>query len=328
MQRGGAQAHRTDAALAIADDAMPPLLFSGSHVDATGAPTDLPALYRYDPLLARVELFVAAPQGGCIGCHISISPDGTRIAAAGGATMGSALQGAIIDVRTRGVTFVDPASPWSTEVFDPSGALVTSYQAQGTLILRDGTTGAEKATLAIGENGAGPAISPDGGTLAYVVIDPTTQSFVGNALHLRPWNAATASVGPVTELVTAPGVMGAQFSPDGKWIVYSRTAAMTSATTVATEAVRVTGGAPIDLTTGAGDGIPRWVTPTATSGGEPMAWIGVSSGRPFGPLALVGKQQSVWLMAFYPDRGVVSRPFHLPGQNPALASLHPPAPLP
>jgi hypothetical protein len=242
--------------------------------------------------------------------------------------MGSALQGAIIDVRTRAVTFVDPASPWSTEVFDPSGALVTSYQAQGTLILRDGTTGAEKATLAIGEFGAGPAISPDGATLAYVVIDPTTQSFVGNALHLRPWDAATASVGAVTELVTAPGVMAPQFSPDGKWIVYSRTAAMTSATTVATEAVRVSGGPPIDLTTGAGDGIPRWVTPIATSAGEPMAWIGVSSGRPFGPLALVGKQQSVWLMAFYPDRGVVSRPFHLPGQNRALASLHPPAPLP
>ena len=59
-----------------------------------------------------------------------------------------------------------------------------------------------------------------------------------------------------------------------------------------------------------------------------MAWIPVSSGRSIGAVPLVGKQQSLWVMAFYPQRGAVSRLFHLPGQSLALNSLHAPIRVP
>jgi hypothetical protein len=328
-------AHRLGASLAIADLDASALAFSGVLVDAAGNPTTAPALYRYDPRAARVDPFVAAPNGGCIGCHVAISADGSRISGGGTASAGGGLVGVIVDTRAQAVlAFSEPASPWSTSAFDPSGALVTSYQAQGTLVLRDGATGAAAATLALGESGAAPAISPDGKTLAYVVIDPSTQSSVGTALHLRSWDVTTAAVGPVRELVAGTGVMAPEYSPDGAWILYARTASPLSAATQGTEAIRADGsGRPIELTAGAGDGIPRWASPVAIAraGGrdpEPMAWIAVSSGRSIGAVPLVGRQQSLWVMAFYPQRGVVSRPFYLPGQSLALSSLHAPIRLP
>ena len=328
-------AHRLAASLAIADLDASTLAFSGAPVDAAGNPTAAPALYRYDPRTARVDPFVAAPNGGCIGCHVAISSDGSRISGGGTASADGGLVGVIVDTRARSVlAFSDPASPWSTSVFDPSGALVTSYQTQGTLVLRNGSTGAAIATLALGESGAAPAISPDGKTLAYVVIDPATQSSVGTALHVRSWDATTAAVGPVRELVASAGVMAPEYSPDGAWILYARTASPLSGVALGTEAIRADGsGQPIELTAGAGDGIPRWASPVALAraGGrdpEPMAWIAVSSERSIGAVPLVGRQQSLWVMAFYPQRGVVSRPFHLPGQSLALSALHAPIRLP
>jgi hypothetical protein len=41
-----------------------------------------------------------------------------------------------------------------------------------------------------------------------------------------------------------------------------------------------------------------------------------------------GQVRSLWLAAFYPARGVIGRPFHLPGQSTALTALHAPYALP
>jgi len=41
-----------------------------------------------------------------------------------------------------------------------------------------------------------------------------------------------------------------------------------------------------------------------------------------------GTVKSLWLAAFYPTRGVLGRPFHIPGQTLALSALHAPYPLP
>ena len=38
--------------------------------------------------------------------------------------------------------------------------------------------------------------------------------------------------------------------------------------------------------------------------------------------------QQIWLEAFYPDRGVITPAFHLPGQPAALKVLHGPIGLP
>jgi hypothetical protein len=41
-----------------------------------------------------------------------------------------------------------------------------------------------------------------------------------------------------------------------------------------------------------------------------------------------GQVKSLWLAAFAPGRGVISRPIHLPGQSLALSVLHAPYALP
>jgi len=167
---GGAPVHVISAQLELADLDPSSLVFGGAAADATGTLISTPQLYRYDLPTAAIDPFVLEPSDGtgCIGCHIAVSPDGTRIAAAGKATAAGTIVGMIIDTGTRTVTTVADTSPWNTGVYDPGGRLVTSFTTTGELTLRDGATAAVIATLALGEPAAGPAISPDGHSLAYV----------------------------------------------------------------------------------------------------------------------------------------------------------------
>jgi hypothetical protein len=331
---GGAPAHRTAAQLAIADLDVSTLLFSGLTVDALGQPNAPPSLYRYAPRVGRVEPFGAVPGGGCMGCHIAISADGSRIAGAGSGVDGGPLVGVVFDAQTRAVLATsDPAQPWSTAAFDPSGALITSYQNDGNLYVRDAATAAVVATIPLGEPASSPAVSPDGSQLAYAVLDAPGNTFVGSALHVRSWDVATNTVGPPIELARNGGAMAPEFSPDGRWIAFSRTASPDSATTQGIDVVRADGSAPVvELMTGIEDGIPRFASPIAVAraGGAPeaMGWLAFSSGRAIGGAPIIGRQQQLWLAAFYPDRGVVARPFRLPGQDLALSALHAPVAVP
>jgi hypothetical protein len=54
-----------------------------------------------------------------------------------------------------------------------------------------------------------------------------------------------------------------------------------------------------------------------------MTWIVMKSYRAVGPRPQDLRAQ-LWAMAFYPDRGAGSRPFHLPGQRPDVGVLHAP----
>jgi Concanavalin A-like lectin/glucanases superfamily len=56
---------------------------------------------------------------------------------------------------------------------------------------------------------------------------------------------------------------------------------------------------------------------------RPMMWIVMKSNRPVGPLAHA--DPLLWAMAFFPERGVASRPFYLPGQNFEIAVIHAPS---
>jgi dipeptidyl aminopeptidase/acylaminoacyl peptidase len=303
-------------------------------VDALGEPTSPPALYRYAPRVGRVEPFAAMPAGGCIGCHVAISADGTRIA--GGATPSATgpFVGAVFDTTTRSLLATsDTALPWSTAAFAPSGALITSYQLDGNLHVRDANTAAVLATIPLGGAASSPAVSPDGRLLAYASLPGPGNSFVGSALHVRTWDIATNTVGPVVELASTTGVVGPAFSPDGAWIAFSRTASLDSAASQGINVVRADGSAPpVELLTNIEDGIARFASPIAVTraGGaaETMGWLSFSSSRAVGTVPLVGKQQQLWIAAFYPDRGVVARPFRLPGQDVAMSALHPPVAVP
>jgi hypothetical protein len=61
---------------------------------------------------------------------------------------------------------------------------------------------------------------------------------------------------------------------------------------------------------------------------EPMVWIAFASARAVGASPLPAGSKSRWLAAFYPARGVLTRPFHLPGQARTLFALHSPSALP
>jgi len=321
---GGAPVHIVSAHLEVADLDASALVFGAADADATGAITGRPELYRYDIQHAAVTPFASAD---CIGCHVAVSPDGKRIAAAGMAVSGGALVGMTIDVASGAVTIANDS--WNTGVYDPGGRLLTSFTTTGELTLRDGTTAAPIQTLALGEPAAGPTISLDGRSLAYALMTaPEVGNPAGIALRVRPWDAATAAVGAPITVATDAGILAPQFSSDGAWILYTRSTEPTERGIVGGAVVRADGSAPpVVLTAGLGDQIPRWASPIASvrSGGrdaEPVAWIAFSSTRAVGASPSLVK--SLWLAAYYPERGVLARPFRLPGQSQMLAVMHAP----
>jgi hypothetical protein len=319
----------TTVGLEIADLDASSLLVGG--IASAGAVTDAdhPGLWRYDMQAGNAAQLPADPDM-CIGCHLAVSADGTRIGA-----VTQTLNGVILDAHTGAVIAQsDPStSPWATAAFDPSGALFGAWQ--GSASLRDGVTGAVLGQIATDDSVAAPTISPDGAMVAYVTCDAGGSSEpVGNALRVRPWSAAQLSVGPFVELVRdGDGVVLPEFSSDGRWVAFGHSQVDSDGDVPASSsAVRVDGsGTMVMLTTDPLDQLAHWASPIAPArvgnrNAEPMVWIAINSTRPVGGNAT--SPQQLWLEAFYPDRGVVAPAFHLPGQPATLQVLHGPIALP
>ncbi len=320
----------TTVGLEIADLDASSILVSGI-AGVTGAVTDAdhPGLWRYDMQAGNAAQLPADPDM-CIGCHLAVSADGTRIGA-----VTQTLNGVILDAHTGAVIAQsDPStSPWATAAFDPSGALFGAWQ--GSASLRDGVTGAVLGQIATDDSVAAPTISPEGSAVAYVSFDAGGSSEpVGSALRMRPWNAAQLAVGPFVELVRdGDGVVLPEFSSDGRWVAFGHSQVDSDGDVPASSsAVRVDGsGTMVMLTTDPLDQLAHWASPIAPArvgnrDPEPMVWIAINSTRPVGGNAT--SPQQLWLEAFYPDRGVVAPAFHLPGQPATLQVLHGPIALP
>ncbi len=304
---------------------------------ANGALTDTvrSSLWRYDMGAGALAQIFAPADGTCFGCHLAVSPDGKRVAVGMVTPASSAITGVVLDAQSGTIVAQSgTADPWATAAFDPEGRLVAAYQ--GALSLRDGTTGATLAPIALGEAASAPAVAPDGSAIAYVSLDAglgdaATQP-IGNALHLRVWNAAAGTVGPVVELfrnAAQPAVLPT-FSSDGRWVAFGQGKVdpdRLNEEPTASAAVRTDGsGALVQLTTDPLDQLAHFASPVGVANGEPMVWVAFNSGRLVGGNAANPNQ--LWLEAFYPDRGVVSRAFHLPGQPAAFQMLHGPIALP
>src|SRR5439155_11655159 len=158
------------------------LVFS-ARVDVTAQPT----LFPYAMGGGALQPFMNTADGTCLGCHVAVSPDGRRIVTGTNGT----IPGRIIDAQTRTVVATAPVdSPWSAATFDQKGTLVTAYL--GALTLRDGATGAVVAPIATDKPASEPALSTDGAWLASITLESVPNNyFVGDALHVVPWNAAT-----------------------------------------------------------------------------------------------------------------------------------------
>jgi Tol biopolymer transport system component len=261
-----------------------------------------------------------------------VSRDGSRIAAATANTVDS--RGLIIDVATRQVLNTpDTTNMWTSAAWDPSGALITPLNGQ--LVLRDGTTAAPLSTIPTTTSPTLPIVSPNGASLAYATLEAGTDSTVGKELLVHTWNSST--LGPPRVVIPADGrgIKEPSFSSDGAWILYSRTAtlgAMSRGKWDGAAVTRVDASATYPVSSEPTDNLARWVgdfAPASVGGAapEPMGWIVMASHRPIGATT-PSTTANLWLLAFYPDRGVFSRPFLLPGQDHTIGVLHAPRHVP
>ena len=325
-------------------DLDPSALLVSGVAGVTGPVTDVdrPSLWRYDMHAGSVASMFRNPAGACIGCHLAVSPDGARIAALIVSPTAPLLNGVVVDARAGTVLAQSDgasATPWATAAFDPkTGALLAAWQ--GGLALRDAATGAVLAPIAMTEPAAAPAISPDGAQLAYVTLDAglgaAASQPAGNALHARPWSAAQRAVGPPIELYRDHGgVVLPAFSSDGRWVAFGHSEILpdrVNEVPLGSSAVRSDGSRTIvKLTSDPLDRLAHFASPVApvragNRAPEPMVWVAMISNRPVGGNATASHQ--LWLEAFYPERGLVTPAFHLPGQPATLQILHGPIALP
>jgi WD40 repeat protein len=314
--------------LAISSLDASALVFSG----APWVSGSIPSLWRYDMAEARPAPFLSGQMGTCIGCHIAVSADGTRIAAGTVVPDGSGQLkglGLIIDAQTRTVISTgQPSDPWGAGAFDPSGALVTA--SLGLLQLRDGTSGALVAPIDA-PPATSPAIAPDGGRLAFIETVAGALSAVGTALRIAPWSARDARLGDSVVLLAPTdgrGIEDPRFSPDGTWLAYTLTASIDSVRPRAgVFAMLASGGAPIALSAEPGDAHAHWASEIRAATFDhrratPFAWLAFISDRAIG--ARTQEARQLWLVGFAPEIGLVTHPFHLPGQPATLAAIHAP----
>lgn len=310
-------------------------------------------IYRYDiakPEVAPAPFFPEAQPSGCIGCH-SLSRDGTKIAmtidSAGG-------RGAVFDVADRSVLvpFDAPATAyrWNQATFTADNTkLVTA--TDGVLTLRDVNGGAPLATVPVSPSepsapivrASHPDMSPDNLRLANVeATNSSTDIYIyGGSIVTHTFDPATNTFGPPQVLVAADAQAQIanyypSFSPDGKWIAFTRTTNY-SYDDPSAEAwvVRADGSAPpIKLATANLDAPnltnswSRWVPFEQTAGPnrEKLFYLTFSSKRPFGVRIPGGNRPQIWMTPFFPDRAEAgldpSGPtFRVPFQN-VLSNNH------
>jgi hypothetical protein len=280
---------------------------------------DLPKMWSYDAAAARTTAWMPnLAAGSCLGCHVAASKDGRRIAAGG--NDGVVGGGVVLDAWSR--TFTAPynnANTWTSATYDATGALLTT--TQGILTWRDGLTATALGVLPTDVPANQPAMSNTTGMLAYVggPLDATTQNPTPQQIQVQSWSPATGTLVPGKTLV-APVAGDAyklpEWSPDDAWLLYTRVRGGKSTIVMMPTDGRFI---PTELVHDAD--YARFASPLATVragsiAAEPVAWI------------VMRRAHGLWAAAFFPERGVVSRPFLLPGQRADIAVLHAPLALP
>jgi hypothetical protein len=320
--------HVVSAHVAVADLPLTSeVLFAGSR---GGGPAQI---WSYDPARGHTQPWTTNAAVGA-GSDLAISRDGRRVAA--GVTPDPANpvgSGTVLDVVSRAVVAPPSAQvgSWTSAAFFPDGSLVTAND--GVLTLRSGDDALPLTNLTLDAPASQPAVARNGRALAYV-----TGPMGGTApaqpapmeLRIKGWDPATRALGQ--SLVLEPAADGVfvkypDFSPDDRFVVYASAPAPTGATGDIMVARADGSMAPVLLASGYD--MARFASPivTAHSGyaeASPMVWIVMQSDRAVGARDQTGAPQ-LWAMVFYPELGMASQPFHLPGQDAQVAVLHAPA---
>lgn len=315
----------------------------GIYYWSTLSPT-VAAIMRYDvekPEIAPSQMFDAATTPGgagvCHGCH-TLSKDGTKLALT---LDGGDGRGTAVDVATRALTIpIAATTRWNFATFTPDATkLLTVYL--GVMSIRDSNGGNVLGTLgnSPGKLATHPEISPDGSMLvnAECTADANNDAFRnGCGLVTRPFDAAGNTAGAIKPLIAA-NVDGLNsfypsISPDGKWIVFTRSAAAVNsynATSAETWVIKADGTAPpiklaaADLGQGGRtNSWARWVPYGQTFGpnNEPMFYLTFSSMRKYGVRLPNGGRPQIWMTPFFPARAEAGQDptgpaFRVPFQN-------------
>ncbi|HSD90382.1 MAG TPA: hypothetical protein VLB44_22795 [Kofleriaceae bacterium] len=274
-------------------------------------------VYRYDmstPSMPPSSFFMPNQQPtNCIGCH-SLSKDGTKMALTLDSGDG---RGTIYNVSDYSVLvpFQTNAQYWNFATFTPDASkLVTLYHGQ--LSLRSTSGGAVIANIPsnTGVSATHPELSPDGTRLANV---ETTQPFYDfqvndGTIVTRTFDDGTNTFGPIQTLVAnAAGASNyyPSWSPDGQWILFTRTSGNSYNDSSAQIWVVKADGSkpPVQLSIanqGAGltNSWARWAPFQQSYGdqNQPLFYLTFSTVRPFGVRSAGGTQ--IWMSPFFPDR--------------------------
>jgi hypothetical protein len=299
-------------------------------------------IFRYDiatPEVPPAPYFPAGSepggQGNCMGCH-ALSRDGKRIALTIDSGEG---RGTVMNVADRAVLvpFDTNSQRWNFATFNADGnKLATVFQ--GAMVLRSAEGGAVLSSIpnSPGTTATHPEFSPDGTKLVNVEGVSRIYDFevYDGSIVTRSFDDTTNTFGATQTLVTA-GTDGLQnyypsYSPDGQWIVFTRTGG-TSYNSVDAETwvVKADGSAPpIKLQIA---GLPngsltnswaRWVPYGQTFGeaNEPMFYLTFSTTRPFGVRIPGGGLPQIWMTPFFPAKAEAGQDpsgqaFRVPFQN-------------
>lgn len=284
---------------------------------------------------ARAENFITqarASAGICVGCH-SLSRDGTRIAI-GTDIPTTTFQ--VFDVATRNRLFTlgggFPSQPgyFSFDPGSPPTQIVTS--APDGLAIRDVNTGTP-ITTAIGARAATmPDWGPDGDRIVFVsyMAPPfpiETPFITGGRIEMATRTGGTWTVG-ASPLVTGGGNnYYPAFSPDGEWIVFSRSPSnmanggddgAAGAGDAELWVIRADGSSPevrLDTADFPGDSWAKWDPTEYLDSGSNIFWVTWSSTRGFGlrwPDG--GGSAQLWMAAFDESRAMA-------GEDPVLAAF-------
>jgi hypothetical protein len=262
-----------------------------------------------------------APGGGtnCVGCH-TLSKDGTKIAMTIDSGDG---RGAEFNVGDRSILipFDTNAQMWNFATYNVDATKLLTL-SQGQMQLRDAMGGAilVPSIPNMAGDATHPEISPDGTQLANVETTQRLYDFqvTGGTIVTRPFNDASNTFGPIKVLVanaTNAANFYPSYSPDGQWILFTRTAGNSySDATAEVWVVKSDGSAPpirlanADATMGFTNSWARW-TPfvqSYTASHQTLFYITFSSERQFGVRTLTqgsfGADKQIWMAPFFPDK--------------------------
>jgi hypothetical protein len=257
----------------------------------------------------------------CVGCH-TLSKDGSKIAMTIDSGDG---RGAMFNVADRSiiVPFATNTQRWNFATFTPDATKFVTVQS-GQMVLRDANTGAIIGTPIPNTSGTlatHPEISPDGAQLANVETTGggTDYDVTGGSIVTRTFDPGSNTFGPTKVLVANASGMSnfyPSWSPDGQWLLFTRTSGVSYSTPDAEVwVVKSDGSAPpiqlmaADTTTASiTNSWARW-TPFQESFGpahQTVFYITFSTERTFGVRPLTtgtyGLDKQIWMAPFFPDK--------------------------